>query len=391
MLITDIKRAPVEQVLLDINSKSKSSSIDAGKALVEKAADVGLSVRNYLDYAIDTRQGENAHFGEAGLSGYEAAKAYLSLPVKDDFKNGVALEAAAESFQTFPGVRAMFPEVMDDVVRWKYRPTQFEQIDRLVGNSRTISQTEMISTIVDDNENDYDAMREISEGARIPVYSIRAGQQSVRMFKHGMGWRTTYEFNRRARLDIMTPYAIRAIQHADRSKVAAATDMLINGDGVQGAAPVVAQSSLVSGSTTNGTIDRAAFRNWLVERAKVGYPIDTVVGNWDAYLAWLDLFGLPRAAEGPADDQILARQGFQIEGAPSIANPVRFAVSSTAPANRLIGFSQGDTLEELVEANSLISESEQSITNQTITYVRTETTGYKLVFGDTRSIFNFGA
>jgi hypothetical protein len=56
-----------------------------------------------------------------------------------------------------------------------------------------------------------------------------------------------------------------------------------------------------------------------------------------------------------------------------------------------MGLSRGDTLEELVEAGSNIDESERAIQNQSITYVKSENAGYKLAFGDTRSIYNYGA
>lgn len=381
-------RRGVEAVVGSLRDTSSLTSVDAGKTLIASAADVGLSLRDYLDLSIDARQSEDSAIANAGLSGYDAAKAYLGLPTKDDFKNGVVLEAATETFQTFPGVRALFPEVMDDVVQWKHRPNQFETVASMLSNSRTINGSEAIMTVVDDDAEDYQATRAIAEGARIPVYSIRASQQNVAMFKHGMGYRTTYEFNRRARLDLITPYANRALSEAELSKVAAATTMLVNGDGVQSAAPVVTQSSL-NGSATAGTIDRVAFRNWLVNRAKARHPVDTVVGNWDAYMAWLDLFGSPVAATGPTNADLLARQGFQIGGVPALGGAVTFQVSSAAPAGKLIGFSKADTLEELIEADSLISESEAAISNQTVSYYRTETTGYKLAFADTRSIFDF--
>jgi hypothetical protein len=66
-------------------------------------------------------------------------------------------------------------------------------------------------------------------------------------------------------------------------------------------------------------------------------------------------------------------------------------LSSAMPANKLLGFSKGDTLEELVEAGSNIQETERAILSQTMTMVRTENTGYRLVYGDTRSIFVFNA
>ena len=61
------------------------------------------------------------------------------------------------------------------------------------------------------------------------------------------------------------------------------------------------------------------------------------------------------------------------------------------PAKQLLGFIKAETLQELVEEGSQISESETYVRSQRIAYYRTETTGYKLVFGDTRSIYNVGA
>jgi hypothetical protein len=389
--LSHIERKSIEEIVGGlVAGDSETASIDAGRKLVSQAKLHNLGLRDYLELAIDPRKSDDKSFADAGLSGYDAAKAFLGLPTRDDYKAGIMLEAASETFQTFPGVRALFPEVMDDIVRWKHRQDQFEQIAPLISNSRTISGNELITTVVNDDEDDYKVTAAIAEGTRIPIYSIRAGENSVKMFKHGMGYRTTYEFNRRARLDLITPYANRALRAAERSKVAAATSLLVNGDSVHGAAPVVKQVTLNSGHTA-GEIDESALLQWLVDRAKASFPIDTVVGNWDTYVKWLKLFGVKDANNGDVKADQLARQGFQIGGVPILQGRVNFVISSTAPAGKLIGYSQGDTLEELVEANALISESEQSITNQTITYVRTETTGYRLVFGDTRSIYDFAA
>lgn len=390
--LSHIERVAMEQALSGLLSENSGESTEAGRRLVSSAKEHGLGVRDYLTLAIDPSMSEDAG-RYTGLNGYEAAKAYLGLPTRDDYAEGIMLNAASETFKTFPGARAMFPEVMDDIVRWKYRPNEFERIDNLVANSRSISGTEMITTVVNDDEDDYKAMKAIAEGSRIPVYSIEASENVVKMFKHGMGYRTTYEFERRARLDLITPYANRALRQAEISKVRAATDLLVNGDSVHSAANVTAQSSFntVTGDTaTNGKISYKHLMAWLVDRAKAGFPVDTVVGNYDAYVQWLLMFAVPTSQDGETEAQSLARSGFQIGGVPLMNGTVDFVLSSNAPANKLIGFSRGDTLEELVEIDGLISESEQSIRNQTVTYVRTETTGYRLVFGDTRDIYNFG-
>ena len=99
----------------------------------------------------------------------------------------------------------------------------------------------------------------------------------------------------------------------------------------------------------------------------------------------------------------LAGQTSQIEAAvraggpgvnlrmPLLGGQANFAIASSMPDNRLLGITKSETLEELIEAGSSISENERSIQNQVITYVRTENSGFKLAFSDTRSLLNLDA
>lgn len=389
--LTQVRRRGVQE-LAGLRSENQAASVQAAQNLIAEARDFGLNLRDYLTLAIDVPASEESaryRDGSGFLSGYEASLAYLSLPIADDFSRGVVLDAASDTFQTFPGTRALFPEVVDDMVRWKYRQESIENTGALVAQSRTISGIEMISTVVDDKEDDYQTVRAVSELGRMPVRTIRTGETAVKFYKHGGGLRYSYEFNRRARIDLLTPYQNRMARETERSKVWTATGILINGDGVNGAAGVVTQSSLDSGAT-NGKISRKGLVKWLINRAKAGTPVDTVVGNWDAYLEWLELFAVNKVGDR-SEVQDAAVQGFQLGGVPLLQGVVNFALSSAMPANRLLGFSKGDTLEELIEAGSNIEESERSIQNQSITVVKSENAGYKLAFPDTREQYNFGA
>lgn len=385
-------RVTPADLLANLKTESQTQSREAGLKLISDARQYGLDLKGYLQLKVNPRMGDGAAQFE-GLDGYEATLAYLNLPVKNDLSNGVVLQAAAETFQSFPGTRALFPQVVDDVVRWAYRQDQFEKIDPILANSRTVNGVELLSTVINDSEGGDQVAAEIAEGSRIPVKSIRASEYSVRFYKHGLGYRTTYEFNRRVSLDILTPYAQRALRELDRSKLKRAVGLLVNGDTVYAAAPVVAQSSFNGVVDTAATAGRLAYQNvlaWLVSRAQIGTPIDTVVGNWDAYFQWMKLFATPIQGN-TTQGELLQKSGFTLNSSPLLSGAVKFAVSSDAPAGKLIGFSKGDTLEELVEAGSLIDESEKSVANQTITYYKTENSGFRLVFGDTRSIYNFAA
>lgn len=386
--LTDLKRRPVEEVTAGLQSESKGASTEAGSNLVAQAKDYGLSLRDYLTLAVDTRSGEFAEQAhKAGLNGYELSVAALGLPSKNDFNEGILLQASSESFQKFPGTRAMFPEVIDDMLRWKDRQDTLETVAPLLAQTRTITGTELLSTVVDDDSADR-GTQTVPELANIPVRTIRTSQQSVQMFKHGSAYRTSYEFNRRASLDILTPYAARVARELEIGKVGAATSVLVNGDGANGAATVEAITTH-GGTANNLQGNYKALAKFLMKMAKDGVPADILVGNYDMFVELLFMF-TPNLASNKNEAMELARAGapgvnLQL---PIMNNAVQFVLSSGMPANKLMAYNRGETLEELVEAGSIISESENAIRNQSITYVRTETSGYRLAFGDTRRILD---
>lgn len=389
-------RVSTHDLLAKLKDSDDHTSKSAASGLIKEAKEANLSMRDYLTLKVDVNKDED--FKGSDLNGYQASLAYLNLPIRDDFKNGILLEAAADTFQTYSGTRALFPEVIDDLIQWKYRQDNFENVANIVGNSRTVSQAEVLSTVVDDAEGDYNFTSPIAEGSNVPVRFIKTSQQTVGLFKHGSGLNWTYEFERRASIDIITPYAARIQREKEISKVSGAVGLLVNGvSGVASlpAAAVVAQSTLKpagGGTSAAGQINWACFFAWIVSRAKKGVPIDTVVGNWDTYLQWSLMFTKPELAAGPSASELLARTGTNISTVnPNLLGNIRFAVASGAPANQLIGFSQADTVEELVENGSQIKESERSISNQTVDMVLTDTAGYRLVFGDTREILNLDA
>lgn len=391
--LSNVKRGSAELILGALRSTNTGESKEAGARLVMTAKDSGLSMQNYLKLAIDQKACTNPERYE-GLNGYEIALSHLNLPFKNDFEQGVLLQAASDAFQTFPGTRAMFPEVIDSMLRWKNRQDRIETVDKLVAQTRTISGNEMISTAVEDDSQNR-GTQTIAEFGQIPVRTIRTSQTSVGIYKHGSGIMTSYEFERRASLDILTPYAARVARELEISKVRAATAILINGDGVNGAA--TAQSfSTFGGTAVNGgssvlSTQYKAFAKWLINAAKAGTPIDTVAGNLDLYIELLFMF-LPTLQAKSAMEAIGEKGGPVMNlNLPILGGNADFVLASSVPSNYALGFSKGETLEELIETGSTISENERSVTNQSITYVRTENSGYKLAYGDTRFLLNLAA
>jgi len=383
-------RAPAEEVIAKLQSDNRGESLQAGQELVATAKQLGISARDYLKLAVDPRKGEYAN---SELDGYQTALMALNLPVQDNFSQGVVLQAAAETFQTFPGVRALFPEVIDDIVHWKYRQTNLESVAGIVSQTRTVAGVEMLTTVIDDSDADaYTQWGSIAEGARIPTRSIRGSQYSVNFFKFGGGYEWTYEFARRASLDIMAPYAQRLENEIARGQVGVVTNLLINGDSIYGAAPVTSAKTTATNigvTYKKGAINWEVFLRWLVARAQAGVPVDTVVGNWDMWFEWQRMFAKPSIAQGIPQVEVLRAAGITTaEANPRLNFNVNFEVSSSAPAEKLIGFQKASTVEELVETGSDIEESQQAIENQKVKYVKTINSGYRLIFGDTRTILD---
>lgn len=385
-------RKPVETLLAGLRSDSQHESREAANRLVAQAKDAGIGMREFLTLAVDPREGQHkeVHLA-AGLNGYEAALNFLNLPHHNDLDQGILLQAASDTFQTYPGTRALFPEVIDDMVRWTNRMEQIETTDALVGQSRTISGVEMVSTVVTDDK-DARSTFTVPELSNIPVRTIRSSETSVKMYKHGSAYRTSYEFNRRSSLDILTPFATRILRELEISKVAAATSVLINGDGVNGAAPLETLGSYGADFTGGKTLkdNYRALVKFLMKRAKEGNPVDTLVGNFDTFVELFFMF-MPTVNAGKSEVQAAAEAGGYNLVLPLLNGTVKFAFSSGMPDNRLMAYSKAETLEELVEAGSSIAENEQSVLNQALTYVRTEVTGYKLSWGDTRTLLNTAA
>jgi hypothetical protein len=381
--LSGIKKRSAGEVVSSLLNLSPGASTEAGLAMTADATKYGLNMKDYLTLSIKS---------EGDMNGFELALQALNLPVRNDFSQGVILQAASDTFQQFPGTRAMFPPVIDTLLQWAVRQDQYEKTENIVGGSRTIAGTELISTVVSDDSAQRDTFT-IPELANIPVRAIRTSENSVKMFKHGSGIRTSYEFQRRASLDIITPYAARIARQLEISKVREVTGIIVNGDGIHAAAPVVAQSSFNAQTTVTATAGKISWPHllaWLVARAQAMTPVDTIIGNWDSLFRWAMLWQIPTANASGTSDAVNLEKVAAAYGLINIPLP-KFAISSSAPANKLIGISRADTAEELVEAGSQIAESERAIRNQSIVYIKTETTGYRLVYGDSRSIYNYGA
>lgn len=387
MSALNVKKRPVAELVGGLMS---GQSKDAGLALASEVKASGLNIADFLRLAVVTDDTPENAAKFANLDGFGAVLKALDIPLRDDMKRGHLALAAGNTFTTYPGSRLLFPEVVDQVLRQQNRLNLIERTDSFVSNSRTINGNEVISTYAD--MSGADKTYTIAEGAEIPVQKFVTTQNNVALFKHGSGYEFTYEFDRRVQIDLLTPYAARIARRLEISKVAAATYVLINGDGVNAAAATVNLSTFGADYSGGKTLkdNYRALAKFIMYYAQNGYSFDTLVCNFDTYVELMFMFTPTTVGGMSVADYLVADRGTpSIDTTlPLMNGMVKVALSSQVPANKIIALTKAECVEELVEANSMISESERAITNQTIRYVKTENTGYKLNFPDARVVLD---
>lgn len=396
--LSEITREGVEAVVAKLVHEDEAVSLSAGRKLLAEAKSFGLTPKDYLTLKIDVNKSENPERyrdGNGQLNGFQAALTYLNLPTRDDFAQGVTLNLASDTFQTHPGSRVLFPEVINAVLQYKYRQdANIERVEPIIAQTRTISGTVAVTNVVDDSADTYKHWVPVAELARVPVKTIRLTDKSVTFYKFGSGVRTSYEFDRRARLDMIVPFLARCEREKEMGKVGAVTDYLINGDGTAGnpAAPVTRQSAYntkVGENAVANKLSRKHILRWLMDLYSRGIYVDTLVGNMDTAADLLEMTVVPTTGNVNTEGQNLQAGGFTISGLPLFGGALRFALSTTAPAGRIIAEARGETIEQLIEAGSIIQESERNLENQSITAYSTENSGFAFVYGDTRAVLDY--
>lgn len=387
--ITEIRKRKLDEICNPLLSESDSEAKFAAEKLSKEAAEYGLPLDKFLDLAVDLSEGEEkaAYKNGDGLSGFEQVMFKMNLPMRNNYKDQVVLAQASDTFATKPGSHILFPYAIDNVLRWNNNLEMNERVSDLISGSRTSNGNELVRIVAEDDAEARKTHR-VGEGARIPVRKVSYSQKAVTFYKHGSGIEYTYEYNRRASIDLITPFAARVARDLEISKIKACTDIMINGDGVNAAATPLTQSSIDS-QAQSGKLSYDGLLGALAIAIKAHHPIDTIAGDIDAYLQFAKLFGTAAVSSAYQVDQQAAKGGPQFMALRNIFTPVNFVLDSAVPSGKLLMFNRPDTIEELVEANSQIQEEEKSARSQIITYFRTENTGYSIIYPDCRYVYTY--
>lgn len=227
---------------------------------------------------------------------------------------------------------------------------------------------------------EYDATQlrqfRVGESAEIPIATIASREHTVTLRKFGRGLRASYEDLRRMRVDKLAFFVAQAAVQSESDKVAAALDIIVNGDGNTDTAAAVHNLTTLDTAAVAGTL---TLKGWLAFKMKFVNPyILTTALMQEAVALQLALLNVgsgnvPMMSFNPAN------LGVGLTPINQTSDGVRYGWTSDAPALKIVGFDRRFALENVTEIGSDIAEMERFITNQTQVMTMTEVQGFAVL------------
>lgn len=380
----------------EVIAKLKHSEASTGR----ENAMLLLHDANTMGFGVDALLHQNVEGGQ-GLDGFEATFAALGVPLnlKDDTAIA-AFASATTSFMTNDGLSVLLPSLVNNLLRSQDNKGIIEKADDLILQTRMVKSNAVQKEIVyDKDSNDSYATHRIAEGANIPTRKLKTGQSNVKFYKTGHGIEVSYEFAQDMTPDILVPYANRIQFERSQSEHIIAVQTLINGESNDpgSANGAIATDDLDAIDSKAGTPLRAraeGFIKWLIEAARAGRPIDTLVVGWDSIFELQYMFPVADANGNAAVGVgAVAAGGALAQMQVKVVNGINFnlnvVISSAVEEKQIIGYRKGETMERLIKTNSQISEQERSIKNQTLLYTNTIISGFTLAYGESRRLLSW--
>lgn len=213
----------------------------------------------------------------------------------------------------------------------------------------------------------------VGEAAEIPGTTLTAGSRPIDLFKYARRLDVPYEVLRRVPIPIVAIFIARLAVQAEVDKVTTVQNVLINGDGNAGTAATVIPLVDVDSSAAANTLTLKAhlgfklkFRNphiWTTELVQESVLLQQLLlntGSANIPLAMAPQFGF--GGFTPMNDRL--------------GDNVRYGISDTAPANKVLAFDRRSAIERVTEIGANINETQRFVKNQVETMTFSEVEGY---------------
>lgn len=273
-------------------------------------------------------------------------------------------------------VRWLVPEIIREAVRLGLRKSAIWP--DLVAMEESISQTQ--ATIPCLNMSDA-APKFVGEGETIPLGEISYDQKDFKIRKIGRGVKTTYEVMNYCSINVVSiflqDFGIKLGQTMDALMI----DTLLNGEQSNGS-----ESAPVIGVATAGTCAYKDLLKIWIRMSRIGKKPTSIIGGEDSALSTLDLPEFKTNQFGGN-----APAGVPTSSALNLKSPIpknsNYYIHGAVPTDQQIIIDPATTIVKY-NAQPLLVESDKMVANQTISTYASLTTGFAILFRDSRVVLD---
>lgn len=230
----------------------------------------------------------------------------------------------------------------------------------------------------------------VAAGAEIPRAKLTGGDHTIKLRKFGRVLEATYELLRHSPIDLVQLHIQRMAVQAEIDKVAAAMDVLINGDGNSGTSATNYNLTTLDPTATAGTL---TLKGWLAFKLTFVNPYALTAAIVQSPVG-LQLMTLN---SGSANIPLVNYQGnaatfgtFQPINL-TLADTTRLGISTDAPSLKILAIDARFGLQFLQEIGGSITEIDKFITRQTNAIVMTEVDGFAVYDANAVHVLNVNA
>lgn len=377
---------------------------DMGLDHYKRACDLGMTLWQYFEIINPTKPGES-------LSAFERQLQLAGIITKSDVTRGLFASTGEYFFQSDrPGSAILFPTLLQKTALWA-KMNLIADVNKIVATTRTIAgassyQSLFIndSNIVGDGTQAKGRRFRVDQRGKFPSVKIGWSESANAVTKHGVQLDWTYEFVRRASIEIMTTVVARIMMQDQQELFEEACDLAINGDTQSPAANPAARVrkfriSGVAGAndivldTNPGGAGKITYEGYLKFIAGFRpYNVNVVIGNTNT-LVKLILMAKPNIDPAAIITTLLepkSQGNVRIDNTFGQLFPnVTFYPADNLADNVILGMDTQFAMERVIELGSDIQEVEKVITNQTEAMVISIADGFSKIFPSAIQVLDF--
>lgn len=380
---------------LEVPMATKEQGLDHYK----RACDLGMTLWQYFELINPSKPGD-------ALSAFDRQLQAAGIITKSDASRGLFASTGEYFFQSDrPGSAILFPTLLQKTALWA-KMNQVADINKIVATTRTIAGTSSYQSLyIDDSTITTGPGRHfrVDQRGKFPSVKIGWSETANAVTKHGVQLDWTYEFVRRASIELMSTVVARIMLQDQQELFNEAINIAVNGDGTAANPAAVVKKFRTAGvagpndikldtAVAAGEISYEGYLKFI--SGFKPYNINVIVANTNT-LTKLILMAKPNVDPLAIITTLLEpkSQGSAMldSSVQKLFPNVTFYPADSVADNVLLGMDTQFALERVIELGSDIQEVTRVIENQTEAMVLSIADGVSKIFTSAVQVLDFSA